>query len=113
VDRILFHELIGTVTDAAYVRPHARVALARWTTGELRAELAAIGSRAIDASSTPGGKAPLGVEVDPTIAWDGAAGFSFALEHAVLFPLAGLDNPAAGLSAKPAQRIALRMSWGF
>jgi hypothetical protein len=36
-----------------------------------------------------------------------------ALEHAVLFPLAGLDNEALRLKAQPAQLIRLRLTYSF
>jgi uncharacterized protein (TIGR04551 family) len=113
IDRILFRELIGTVTDAVYLRPHARLRAFAFTSGELWLSLAAIGSRAIYASSTPGSAAPLGIELDPTLEYRSRDGFSAALEHAVLFPLAGLDNPAAGLSAQPAQLLRLRLLYRF
>lgn len=113
VDRILFREIIGTVTDAAYVRPHVRVTPIRWRSAEITASLAVIGSSAVRASSTPNGKAPLGIELDPTILYTSRGGFLAALEHAVLFPLAGLDNDAQGLSAKPAQLLRLRLQYVF
>lgn len=113
VDRILFREIIGTVTDAAYLKPHVTVVLARAASGTLTASVAAIGARALHASSTPGGDAALGLEVDPTLAWHGTEGLSAVLEHAVLFPMAGLDNPEMGMSAKPAQVVRLRLGWRF
>lgn len=113
VDRILFREIIGTVTDAAYLRPHATLVLARAASGSLTASVAVIGSRALHASSTPGGDANLGIEVDPTLAWNGTEGLTAVLEHAVLFPLAGLDNPDADMPAKPAQLVRLRLGWRF
>ena len=113
VDRILFREIIGTVTDAAYVRPHVRVTPLRWTSGELTASLAVIGSSAVKSASTPNGKAPLGIEIDPTLLYTSRGGFLVALEHAVLFPLAGLDNDAQKLSAKPAQLVRLRLQFVF
>lgn len=113
VDRILFREIIGTVTDAAYLRPHATVVVARAASGTLTASVAVVGSRALHASSTPGGDANLGVEVDPTLAWNGTEGLTAVLEHAVLFPLAGLDNPDANMPAKPAQLVRMRLGWRF
>jgi uncharacterized protein (TIGR04551 family) len=113
VDRILFREIIGTVTDAAYVRPHVRFTPVRFSSGELTLSLAAVASTAVRASSTPNGKAPLGVELDPTLLYTSRNGFLAALEHAVLFPLAGLDNDARGLSAKPAQLLRLRLQFVF
>ncbi|MBI5545790.1 MAG: hypothetical protein HY901_18020, partial [Deltaproteobacteria bacterium] len=40
-------------------------------------------------------------------------GFQAALEYAVLFPLAGLDNPSQGLVAKPAQLMRLHLAYLF
>jgi uncharacterized protein (TIGR04551 family) len=113
IDRILFREIIGAVTDAIYVRPHLRWNIVRIGKSDLSASLAAIASLAVYSASTPGLKAPLGVELDPTIAYGARDGFGAALEHAVLFPLAGLDNPMLGLHAHPAQLIRLRLTYGF
>lgn len=112
VDRILFREILGAVTDAAYVRPHVRATITQATSGRLVAHTAVIASSAVEAASTPGGKAPLGVEIDPSLRWE-MRSFLAALDYGVLFPLAGLDNVAAGLSAKPAQLVRLRLNFLF
>ena len=113
IDRILFREIIGTVTDAVYLRPHVRVNIARVGPSWLTASLAGVVSFALNATSAPGLKSPLGVELDPTLAYGSKDGFGIALEHAVLFPLAGLDNPQLGLRAKPAQLIRTRLTYAF
>jgi uncharacterized protein (TIGR04551 family) len=113
VDRILFREIIGTVTDAVYLRPHARIDLYRFASGRLTASLAAVASWAVNAESAPGQKRPLGVELDPTLAYASRDGFQVALEQATLFPLSGLDNRELGLSAEPAQLWRLRLTHGF
>jgi uncharacterized protein (TIGR04551 family) len=113
VDRILFREIIGTVTGAVYARPHARVDLLRVAPGVLQASVAGIASSAVYAQNTPGGQAPLGVEIDPTLAYVSRDGFAVALEYAVLFPLAGLDNPVAHLHAFPAQLARARVMYRF
>jgi len=113
IDRILFHEIIGTVTDAVYVRPHVRLRLLDFGTARLTASLVAVASWANYASSTPGGQKYLGFELDPTLAYTSDDGFGVAFEHAVLLPGAGLNNPDLGLSAKPAQLYRLRLSFGF
>ena len=113
VDRILFRELIGTVTDAVYVRPHVRWNMVRLGTSWLTASLAAVASFTTFAGSAPGGKAPLGVEIDPTLSYGSKDGFAAAIEHAALIPLAGLDNMELGLKAKPAQLIRLRLMYAF
>ena len=113
VDQILFRELLGTVTNAMYFRPHARVRLYRSATAQLELSVALIASRAVSASGTPSGQAPLGVEIDPTLSLDTKLGFSALLEHALFLPGAGFDNPAQGLSAQPAQMLRLRLAYVF
>ncbi len=113
IDRILFREIIGTVTDATYVRPHARVRLVDESSFRVTASAAAIASMANFAESTPGGKKPLGVELDPSLTYEHKDGFFATLDYAVLFPLSGLDNPQVGLFAKPAQLVRVRLNYVF
>ncbi|MBI4815122.1 MAG: TIGR04551 family protein [Deltaproteobacteria bacterium] len=113
VDRILFREIIGRVTDAMYARPHAEVELLEVGRGSLRLSLALVASTAVYAESTPSGQKPLGIELDPTLAWINRDGFRLTLEHAVLFPLSGFDNPGAGLDARPAQLVRGRFFYAF
>ena len=113
IDRILFREIIGTVTDAVYLRPHARATLIRNAAFQVTASVAGIASWAVYADSAPGQRHPLGVEVDPTLAIESNDGFLAALEHGVLFPLSGLDNPQHGLVARPAQMVRLRLMYLF
>jgi uncharacterized protein (TIGR04551 family) len=113
IDRILFREIIGTVTDAVYIRPHMRWNIVRLGPSALTASLTCIASFAAFAASTPNQKAPLGIEVDPTLSYGAKDGFGAAIEHAVLFPLAGLDNTALRLKAQPAQLIRLRLTYSF
>ncbi len=113
IDRILFRELVGTVTDVTYLRPHLRWRVLEAGPGALTFTLAAIASFAVEPSSTPSGEAPLGVELDPSLAWAHRDGFSLVLDTAVLFPLSAFDNPAQRLSARPAALARLRLNWGF
>ena len=113
VDRILWREIVGTVTDAVYVRPHIRARVASADVGSLSVSLAAVASLAVDEHSAPGGQRPLGLELDPTLLYQSRDGFSAALEHAVLFPLAGLDNPTVRLGARPAQLVRVRLVYAF
>ena len=109
IDRILFREIVGSVTDAFYVRPHLRWTMVEHPSGRLRLSLAGVWSMALESSSTPGGDNQLGVEIDPTLSYENDEGWSIVGEYAVLFPLAGLDNPALGLGAQPAQLFRLNL----
>ena len=113
VDRILFREIIGTVTDAVYVRPHVKLRLASSSSGALSAELAGITSWAVYATSTPGGQHALGTELDPTLAYVAKDGFRVSLEHGVFFPGAGFDNTQQRLPARTAQVFRVRMMFRF
>ncbi|MDB5216859.1 MAG: hypothetical protein JWO86_4786, partial [Myxococcaceae bacterium] len=112
IDRILFREIIGTVTDAVYARPHARLRLTRARSAELSATTDVIASRAVAASSTLSGKAPLGIEIDPSLIFE-THSFLAALDYAVLFPMSGFDNVATSQAAKPAQLVRLRLNYLF
>ncbi len=113
VDRILFREIIGTVTDAVVLRPHVRVDAIDLPVGKLRLALAGVASFAMRSTSTPGLAAPLGFEVDPSLSWLSASGFEAHLEQATLFPLEGLSNPALGLDGTPAQLWRVRLLYAF
>jgi uncharacterized protein (TIGR04551 family) len=113
VDRILFREIIGTVTDAVYLRPHAKVEVFRVGGNKLEAEVALVASFAVNAESAPGRQRALGIEIDPTLHYRSVDGFDVALEHATLFPQAGLDNTELGMSAQPAQLWRARVAFVY
>ena len=113
IDQILFREIIGTITDAVYLRPHVRTTLLTVGTGRLEAGAALIASWAVDATSTPSGQRPLGVELDPELRYASADGFAMTIDYGVLFPGAGFDNPTLHLTAKAAQVIRARLAFGF
>jgi len=109
----MFREIIGTVTDAVYVRPHARVRVFRLGPGTMTASLAAIASWAVQPASTPNNSNSLGIEFDPTLTYRHKDGFAAALEHGVFLPGAAFDNPSQGLSARPAQVFRVRLLYAF
>jgi uncharacterized protein (TIGR04551 family) len=115
IDQILFREIIGTVTGVTYVRPHARWRLTEMGSGALALQVAGVASWAVYALSAPGDKHPLGIEIDPTLAYQTREGFLAALDYGVLFPLAGLDNVnvTPTLTAHPAQLARLRLQFFF
>lgn len=109
IDLLLFRRIIGTVTDAWYVRPEISYAFGN----NIGGRFAAIYSQSLTHRSTPSGSGrlrdatgeyvgpegslPLGLELNGELAYGLIAnpeGGSFKASFAggVLFPLAGLDN---------------------
>ncbi|MBS1151241.1 MAG: hypothetical protein H6Q89_2939 [Myxococcaceae bacterium] len=113
VDRILFAEIIGTVTDAIYVRPWLQARLLALSSSSLKARVSGTYSRAIYASSTPGNSADLGLELNASLQWENRDGFDVLVEYAALIPFSGLSNPAQNLTATPGQLLRLRLAWNF
>lgn len=111
IDKILFREIIGTVTDAVYLRHHTTVSH-RLGPGQLSLIVAAIASWAVEANSTPSGEPFLGVEVDPTVRYE-AQGFVTNLDYAVFIPGSAFDNRVTMQSAETAQLVRLRLGYLF
>lgn len=85
VDLILWRTMLGGVSEAAY----GKAKLVSRPVPELEFELATIYSHGLIAESTPGGTAPLGVEVD-TAATLHIGHFSLRGDAGLLVPLGGL-----------------------
>jgi len=111
VDQILFREIIGTITDAIYLRPHARVTLLTAGTGRLEAGAALIASWAVEATSTPSGDKALGLELDPELRYASRDGFAGAITYGVFLPGPAFDGTT--LPAKPAHAVRARLWFVF
>ena len=101
VDLILFREIIGTVTDAFYFKPH--VAYIPVEGLGIRGDI--IASFAQFSDSTPGGSIPLGLEFDLTGFYETDDGFHFQLQYGFLLPFAGLNHRASSTSPASFQRF--------
>ena len=111
IDQILFREIIGTITDAVYLRPHASTTLLSAGHGKLELIAALIASWAVKATSTPSGERALGVELDPELRYLHEDGFAVSLAYGVLLPGAAFDN--TNLEAKAAQVLRARIWFAF
>lgn len=109
VDLIMWRRLIGTVTDAAYLRPMFRYRLAPMLT----AEAAVITSFAMEPNSTPSGKSPLGVETDVGLIYEQEHGFVMRVDYGILLPLSGFDNVVSHLTPSPAHAVHAVAAWRF
>ena len=108
IDLILWREIVGTVTDAFYLRPKVVVSPGMGFTGEA----ALVYSQAMEATSAPGGKRPLGVEADFAVRYKSEDRFVLGLEYGVLQGLSGLDNPDAS-GGHPPGGVPIHLSAGI
>jgi hypothetical protein len=109
VDLILWRRLIGTVTDAFYLRPMGRYRLLPMLT----LEGSFIASFALKSNSTPSGSAPLGVEADLALTYEQEHGFLARIEYGWLVPLSGMRNAALGLDATSAHALHLILAYRY
>ncbi|HVP69588.1 MAG TPA: TIGR04551 family protein [Anaeromyxobacteraceae bacterium] len=98
VDLILWHELIGTVTNGWYLKPTFK-----WDILEgLNVWAQVLYSQAFNAQATPSMKnKPLGVELDLGVKYQSDDGFVFFLSYGLLKPLSAFDvtTTSSGVSS--------------
>jgi uncharacterized protein (TIGR04551 family) len=93
VDLILFREILGTVTNAAYFKP----ALAYNLTDRLTFKTQVVLSFPHVSVSTPGNGQMYGIELDGDLGYhNDDEGFFAGLSYGVLFPFGALDHPSTG-----------------
>ncbi len=108
IDMILFREILGSVTDAAYVKPHVSYSF----TPDLGVRADVIYSHAIFDSSTPGQDGNLGLELD-TKAWYATEdGFHLMPQLAFFLPFGGLNHFADTTLSNEKFRTA-QFAWTF
>lgn len=91
VDMILWRQIIGTVTDALYVKPSLQYNI----TEGLGAKLSAIYSAAMYQSSTRGKSHGLGLEFDLDLFYFSDDNFHAGLSYGLLIPFAGMKDLGA------------------
>jgi len=107
VDLLLFRRMLGTVTDAWYLRPEAAYRF----DDKLAGRLTFIYSQAMNRASTPsydgqsGGHKPLGVELDGELAYglhssQQRGQLLASLAGGMLFPLSGFANPTRAIGTQ-------------
>jgi len=101
----------GTITDAIYLRPHARTTLLTVGAGRLEAGAALIASWAVEPTSTPSGERALGIEPDPELRYTSRDGFAGALTYGLYLPGAAFDSTTP--EAKPAHAVRARLWFVF
>jgi uncharacterized protein (TIGR04551 family) len=103
VDLILFRQILGQVTDAMYAKPRFRWDLFPG----LGLDLQLVYSRALESSSTPGGSANLGIELDAMLTYSAGDGFQAWFQYGLLQPMDGLAFQDRSLSRAQALAVGL------
>ncbi len=88
IDMILFREIMGTVTDAFYLKPH----IAYDFTKAFGVRLDIISSFTNFAESTPGQSQILGLEFDGSLYYQSEQGIFARMQYGLLVPFAGLNH---------------------
>jgi uncharacterized protein (TIGR04551 family) len=94
VDEILFRRILGTVTNAVYVKPQMTYWLDLAERRQVGLSAAFIYSMAMESVSTPGNTYPYGVEMNLGLNYRNPSdGFYGGVTWAVLWPLSALNRP--------------------
>ncbi|HUU00561.1 MAG TPA: TIGR04551 family protein [Myxococcota bacterium] len=88
VDMILWRQIIGTVTDAIYVKPSVQYNIV----AGLGTKLSAIYSSAIYRDSTRGKASPLGLEFDLDFFYFSDDNFHAGISYGLLIPMSGMSD---------------------
>jgi uncharacterized protein (TIGR04551 family) len=93
VDMILFRQLLGAVTNAAYLKPY----LSYQATNSIVFRFANINSFAMRKVATPGNGGMYGVEFNADVGYQ-SSGFYAGFAYGLLLPLAAMNHPADSAS---------------
>ncbi|NOZ87433.1 MAG: TIGR04551 family protein [Deltaproteobacteria bacterium] len=96
VDRILWREIIGRVTDALYIKPRVSYTFAPG----LGASLDAVYSLCEKANSSPGDNFNLGLELDASLTYTSEQGFFASLTYGIFFPFDGFKRVQESVQEK-------------
>jgi uncharacterized protein (TIGR04551 family) len=102
IDLLLFRQVIGTVTNAVYVRPWIAYTLLETESVEMGARFDALYAAAMNPEGTPGKGDHWGVEFDASAWIDLPHGFGMSLHTGVLIPLDALNDRITGASPSAA-----------
>jgi len=86
IDLILFREVIGTITNAIYIKPYISYDFFESPDDTLGVRLDLLYAQALQPEATPGKEAFLGFESDLRLFYHSKSGFRFDLETGLLLP---------------------------
>ncbi len=88
IDMLLFNQILGTISNAYYLRPH----IGYFLTDNFSIRADVISSFAGLAAETSGKSNLLGLEIDGSLVYQSEEGFHVMLQYGFLFPFAGLNH---------------------
>ncbi|MCB9535925.1 MAG: TIGR04551 family protein [Myxococcales bacterium] len=116
VDLILFREIIGGVTNAAYYKPYIGYDLIMQDTEAWGFQLDVLFAHAMEPKATPGNEAPLGLEFDLELYVHEYDVFKWSLAYGILFPMGAfdlLDTEETRVIAEPGIAQTIQMMIGM
>ena len=109
VDQILWRRIIGTFTDAWFVRFDIR----GYPLPALKLHAGVIYSETLNALSAPGLARPLGVELEAGATYYTRGGFEARVTYAGLLPLDGMRDFLGGVEPKPSHLFRALLAYRF
>ena len=117
IDLILFREVIGTVTNAVYLKPYVAYDFFESPEDTLGVRLDLLYAEALEPVATPGNDGFLGLEADLRLFYHTQSGFRFDLESGLLLPGGAFNyrpaDPANNRDAELAFTLQSRLTAKF
>jgi uncharacterized protein (TIGR04551 family) len=113
VDLILFRQILGSVTNATYVKPYFGWDFVKTEDEAWGVTLSAMYAQAMETLATPGKKAPLGVEFNLEFAIREHGRFLWNTQYGFLVPMEGLDYISGDQIFNPGVAQTLQMNVGL
>jgi uncharacterized protein (TIGR04551 family) len=111
VDLILWRRIVGTVTDAVYIKPTVRLGPFGSVWHHFTLDTSLVESQSIYATTPPGQDKYLGTELDLQARYRYEAGFEVNLGYGIFFPGGGFKNLTLMLDPQPAQTLELILAY--
>jgi uncharacterized protein (TIGR04551 family) len=111
VDLILWRRIVGSVSDAVYVRPSLRLGPFGSANHNISFDLAFIESNSLYATTPPGQATHLGEEVDFGVTYKYEPAFEINVQYGVFVPGDGFRNLDLNLAPRPAQALEVILAY--
>ena len=115
VDRIMFRQMLGGVSNATYFKPYLRYDFVQSDTEAWGFQLSSIYGYALEADATPGKENSLGLEFDLELFINEFDRYRWSFNYAVFMPMGAFNvlDQSGALLAEPSSAQLLQMNFGF